>query len=111
MESIVEYDSMGAGNKKATVSELIAVLAHDIDAIQCSEAVAERALRNSGFRVKDGMILVSNTAIWIDNRLKNTEWPGKWANALKCLDGAVASKTSERFITISKYVSIPIHLK
>ena len=57
------------------------------------------------------MILVSNVSLWIETRLKNTEWPGKWANSLKCLEGAVASKSPKRFVTVSQYVAVPVGMK
>jgi len=111
MESIVEFDSMGAGNKKATVSELLDVVGLRDNSI-CSFAAAERALRNAGFMLQDDMILVSNTALWIKSKLNNTEWPGKWSHALKCLDGAVISTTPKRFASgVSQYVAVPIGLK
>jgi len=78
----------------------------------CSFAAAERALRNAGFMLQDDMILVSNTALWIKSKLNNTEWPGKWSHALKCLDGAVISTTPKRFASgVSQYVAVPIGLK
>lgn len=98
------------GVKTRTVSEMIATCGGKYDE-EISKAAADSELRRKGFRVEDGFVWVSNTNSWIDNRLKATEWPGKWAHTLKCVAGAMVSAKSRRFTTVDRCIGIPVEVE
>ena len=110
MEIEVKIDGR-IGTRTRTISELIDIVAgynHDDD---ITISAAETDLRRKGFRFENGYVWVSNTNSWIESKLRNSEWPGKWAHTLKCIIGAIVSEAPRRFISSDRCVGVPLEIK
>jgi len=94
------------GMKTRTIAELteIADGGYDED-VSTSAAAAD--LRRKGFRAEEGFIFVSNSNSWIANKLKFSEWLGKWSHTLKSMPGACVSR-HRRFVSTDRCIGIPM---
>ena len=94
------------GGKTRTVSELITVASGHYDD-DVTRSAAETELKRKGFRVEEGYVFISNTNSWIEGKLRQTEWPGKWAHTLKSISGAIVSDRTRRFVSSDRCIGIP----
>lgn len=87
LNQITTVDSL-SGKYERTVGELIEIAVGRRSEDAVSADVAHDRLKRLGFKHKDGMLYVSNTADWIRKVLKDTPWPQNHNKVLQRIEGS-----------------------
>jgi putative DNA primase/helicase len=106
-ESEIKVDTEH-GMKNRTILDLINISADGLWTDGISKTMADTELKRKGFCVEEGYVWVSNTNSWIKERLRHSEWTGRWSHTLKCIIGSIVSPTTRRFVTSDRCVGIPL---
>jgi uncharacterized protein (UPF0212 family) len=93
------------------VSELIQAVENTEGGVYVTATIASEVLSRCGIRVEWGLVYISNTALWVKNALKDTQWARNHSRILIRIPGASAS-AAMRFAggLVSRAVQIPLNV-
>jgi hypothetical protein len=94
-----------------TVSELIQAVQNVEGGVSVTSMTAAEVLSRCGLKIEHDVVLISNTALWVKNALKDTQWAKNHSRILIRIPGAAAAP-SMRFAggLVSRAVQIPLNV-
>ena len=109
MEQQVTVHNRDDKSMQVTVSELVQAVQSVEGGVYVTASTAAEVLSRCGVRVEFDKIYISNTALWVKNALRDTQWAKNHSRILIRIPGANPA-TSMRFAggLVSRAVQIPI---
>lgn len=93
------------------VSELIQAVQNIEGGVSVTAITASEVLSRCGLKIEHDVVFISNTALWVKNALKDTQWAKNHSRILIRIPGAIPA-SSMRFAggLVSRAVQIPLNV-